>query len=338
MRASLHALVWSFVGLVAALSSAPPGPSGPGAASLWVADRAAGAVVALDARGLVVRRVEVSAPVAIAADGGGGVWAWSATEAVPRGPHALVRIAPGGALSERIPTGAPRDPASPLLVVDHTGRPYVAEAELGAHALSGFPARGAPRAVDAGCEARVAGCAGGRLWSVDDDCVVAVVAVAAGHATAEAVRGDSLPAAVEARSVHLDPDGRGAWVLARAAFGACVVRLQLDRAGAPRRVWVKSVPLEPGALAVAPGADRAWLVEARGSRVAGLTAESRTRWWRRDLPRGGIELGLGAADGGAWLASGGALVRLGPEGSARPGQGGFGHVVGLATARAAAPD
>ena len=300
----------------------------PGPPHLWLADRAFGALVRCDADGLVLDELPLAAPRALVSDGRGGVWALSAVEGVAYGPHALVHVSHDGVFVERIPCPPPRDPACRAsLAVGPDGRPGLVAAGGADHALTWFGGAGA-RDGGLGHEPVCVAASAGVLWCVGRGGEVS----AATAARRPTVARQGLPRDAEPVRIAPDLDGRAAWVLAAGAHEAWLGRWVCDAGGAPSRMWVRSFELAPAALATTPHGV-AWIVDRRGTLALAVTPEARVAAWRRDLATPGVEAGVGAPDGGAWFAAGGALLRVGPRGEPRPGQGGFGHVVALSLAR-----
>jgi len=309
-------------------------PSGDPA--LWLADRARCELVSCNGDGLILRRVPLVAPVALAADGMGGVWAVSALEGLPRGPHQLVHVAHNGVVIGREacrPLGLRKGPGA--LTLDAGGRPVVVE-RVGGYARAAVVGVHDAEAISLGFEPACVAARGALLWCVGVCGEVAAeargeAARGAPHAIASPAPRDKLPRGVEPLAIALDEDGGGAWVLGRTLGGTALGRWHLADSGAPRRVWLRTFDFAPGALAATPRGE-AWLADARQPRVIALTRDGRVRVWRRSLPGEGIEDALATHDGGAWLAACGALLRVGPDGASQPGQGGFGHLVALASA------
>jgi len=319
-------------------------------------------VVACDRDGLIVRRASIVAPVALAQDGAGGVFIASALERTPDGAHQLVHVTALGA-TRRVAACAAlgvRVGEDWLSADRRTGALVVLERAGGGRVAT---LHGAPSPLAAGVLGEVAAplaegvtlplgfepaCArfgGGRLWVVGTG--GEVVALENAHLAdlraGSRSRAEVRPAAVAAsdrlapgaRGVRVAPDadGAGAWILARAgpdtSAGAAIGRWQLDGGGRARRVWARGFDLEPGALA-ATGVQAAWITDARARLLVGVGGGGRVGVWRRDLPAAGAEDMLATADGGAWIAAGGALLRVDRYGRSAPGQGGFGHLVALA--------
>lgn len=307
-----------------------------GAPALWLADRACDELVSCNGDGLVLRRVSLVAPVALAADGRGGVWALSALEGLPRGPHQLVHVDQDGVVIGREacqPLGLRKGAGA--LTLDAGGRPVVIE-RVGGLARAAVVGAHESHALPVGFEPACIAARGAWLWCVGVQ--GEVVAHAQGELAWGAPRADAthaprdrLPRGVEALAIALDDDGGGAWVLGRTLGGTALGRWHLAGSGAPKRVWLRTFEFAPGALAATPRGE-AWLADAREPRVIALTRDGRVRVWRRNLPGEGVEDALATAGGGAWLAACGALLRIGPDGASLPGQGGFGHLVALASA------
>ncbi|MEZ6014296.1 MAG: hypothetical protein R3F49_04230 [Planctomycetota bacterium] len=316
------------------------GPAARGPAEVWLADRAAGAVWSCDGDGGLLARVQVPAPIALAPDGTGGVWVVSALEGVPLAAHQLLHLAPDGAFMERTPCAPPPLRHGPRILVCAAGQRVVVIEGVGGRAVASSLTSKGLCASPLGCEPRAIAARRGFLWCLGErgDLVAlrmsgAAIGMGAGvelpRCSSRAT--DRLPREATGLDLALDHDGRGAWVLGRTPGRSCIGRWHLDADGTPRRVWLRWLSFEAAAIAATRGGC-AWIADARAPRAVALSGEGRVTVWRADLPGEGIEDVLAHADGGAWFAAAGALLRVGPSGESRPGQGRLGHVVSLASA------
>ncbi|MEL6716822.1 MAG: hypothetical protein AAFP86_23800, partial [Planctomycetota bacterium] len=83
LRAALASGLGAASGAIACVLSGPAEPRPPGVPRLWVADRGAGAVHAVDGEGIVVRTARIPRPVRVAAQSGGGVLVTTDADPVP---------------------------------------------------------------------------------------------------------------------------------------------------------------------------------------------------------------------------------------------------------------
>ncbi len=283
-------------------------------------------MVGVDRGGFVVAGVPVVAPVALAGDRAGGFWALSAVEGLPRGPHALMHFDGFGELRARHATaslGARSGRATLVCTAD--GVPHWIAPHAGVGALERLGEAG-PVGVPLGFEPRLIAARGERLWCVGTHGEVQWL----GGALPGDAR-DRLPEGALAIDAACCGDGRGLYVLAELAGRAVLGRWHVGGAEGARRIWLRSLNLAPGALAVT-GRDAAWVADARAPKAVRLSRDARVEVWRNDLPAGGVNAAVAARDGGVWLAAGGALVRLTGAGAGAPGQGGFEDLVALCRA------
>ena len=299
----------------------PAAPLGLGA-EVWVADRDADELVGLDGDGFLVRRIHVRAPVALSS-APGGPFVVSAREAWALGEHALWKLGLDG--RRLVPLAAGLGPVLDLETLPDGGALVVEFVAGGASRVLRTPGAGTGAAPVGGLATVVeltgATCAAGRL------------AEGPGALGLEILVGD------EAGGLSLVRDGE---VVAVRELGGEVGDLAPGPGGtwfaldlASRRLvlldrdlgllWAVDHGLAALELAPVVGEERVWLVDSTEPLV------------RRYGPGGGLEVeaGMPAADatgatddgqGGLWVASAGALLRLDVHGAVQPGQGGFGHL------------
>jgi hypothetical protein len=119
--------------------------------------------------------------------------------------------------------------------------------------------------------------------------------------------------------------GREGWWALEAGEEVQVHRLDATL----HREWSRSTGWERAVLAVAPGHDSAWVVEAAGGEARRLGAEGDREEEVFDLPRLAIAAASADVSGAVTLASGGALLRLEANGRLLLTRGGFGSLSDL---------
>lgn len=137
------------------------------------------------------------------------------------------------------------------------------------------------------------------------------------------------------------------WILRSAERDACrlerwVLPRIRQRASPEANRWVRAFLLTfPwSARALAGTRSGVWLIGARLPEVRFVTSTGRVVISRRLDDLDGSDAAIAAhpeSGGGVWIAACGALARLDRTGRRMPGQGGFAHLVALASARAARP-
>lgn len=281
---------------------------GRGAAGgLWLADRGADELVALDGELCVRARVSVASPRLLRADPG-GLWVASADSRAAPEPTTLVRL---GREGER--GGATEFSALVALCTERSGAALVLERvdaiesrlwrvtrELRRTLLGTLPAASALALDD---ERIVVGCAGGELVRLGPQGgVLGLAEVAFG-----------------VRALAPGPRAGECWVLGVEGTLALFAR-------GPEPLWSVRTGLAARSLAPAPGAPRVWI--AAGEQV------------RRYGPGGALEFACELA-GGPWSAAAasadgvlllgiGAVLELGPRGDVLRTQGGFDALSALA--------
>lgn len=293
------------------------------AALLWVADRDASALVALDRELFEARRVPCAWPVAVGARADGGAWVVSAVDGYPRGAHELGCLGAGGEALGRWPLAAvvafavSGDDA--LVVEGETA----SERRVSRVNLARGPELLAPIAdasAVAGTGKRVlVGTARGELWLFDVDARAVVGArevageVAAIESGALADGGDS-----GERAAAL-----GWWVLERQES------LRLHALGPdlePR--WSRVLGADDAHLAPL-GDGRVWVVDGADP-VARRFAADGAQELEIELPLGTARGAVARPDGGVWIGVPGAVLAVDAAGALAPGQGGFEFVADLA--------
>ena len=292
-----------------------------GAPVLWVADRGGGALIGLDADLFSVARLAWPTPVAIepaaSPDAEDRFWVVSAPRGDPLGGHRLSLVAPAGAgelcaieLGHWLDLEAAPDGGALFLEGGHEG-----------HGSLRWLARVDPRGVRrvlaappgalrlaAGPAGLLVGTEAGELW----------------HFDGAWARGPRLPGVV--RDLAWDDVGGGWWVLASAGDALAVLRLgprleicaRASLGGA--REGVLLVARETTWVAAADVA-RAWCVDPSGTVLCEVPLYQR-----------GVAAGVVGPCGELVFALPGALVRKSAEGAPLPGQGGFEHLVDVASA------
>ncbi len=301
--AGITALAAALAGCAPALDPAP---------LAWVADRAAGEVLALDAELCVRARVPLAAPRALVADAH-GLWVSAAS----------TLAAPDATRLVRLEGGAPPRPAGDFaaltaLCADEGGAALVLER---------------------------ASASASRLWRIERDLGRTLLGVLPAARALAACPGRILAGGASGELVLLRSDGA---VLRLAAWPEPVLALAPGpRAG---EWWVLGAGPEPGLGLLAPDLAPRWRVRAESGPAGFAPVAGAERVWlaagervRRHGPGGVLELAF-EFEGGPWTAAEavrggvllrgvGAVVELGARGGrARVvrTQGGFGALVGLA--------
>lgn len=284
-----------------------------GAPSLLVLDRGAGELLVLDGALLVQSRLAVGRAERLVIDGQGAAWLAGPT---PRGRARLARLPPGGGLH---PVGGAFE-----------GLLDLAPASRGVYVLEGNLA--VPR-----------------IWRVEDGRMLLGVCPQARCLAASG--GSLLVGTVDGALLRLGPGG----AVQATSTGIGAVRALAPGPGA-QRWWVLrgpvggaasvecvgadlvplwSVVLDPAASSLASEGSGGGVWVAGGERVGRYAPGGRLAF-EREL--GGGPWFLGPADAhGAFLASAGALVRLGTEGTVRASQGGFRALAGVGLRGPSAP-
>ncbi|MDF1800662.1 MAG: hypothetical protein P1V81_15910 [Planctomycetota bacterium] len=301
----------------------PASPAGA-AAEVWAVDRDANELVGLDGDGFVVQRVDVRAPVAVAA-GGAAVHVASSVEGWALGEHALVEVPMGG--RPRV-VAAGLGPVLDLELLPDGGALLVELASGGPARVLRTPGGAAVGGAGLvlGAELEGAGWGAGRLVEAGGALGTEVLVGDWGGGLS-LVRDGVLVATRQLGGELGDiaPGPGGTWfVLEVAAPG----RLHLvDQNLAV--LWTVEHGIAAAALAPVAGQERVWLVDSTEPLA------------RRFGPGGALELEVpilasdaadvvAHPDGGAWIATPGAVLRLDASGNSVPGQGGFDQLVGIA--------
>jgi hypothetical protein len=302
-------------------------PWTPGPPRVWVADRDAGRLVALDGELYVRAHAELAAPVAVGACRDGGAWALDLVERRPGGALALVRVEAGGRTTftrELVPPGRPRrvEPAdlfvsdgrdAVVCVVDDARASRVLRVSAGGRSAPELFVPGARAAAGRGSRVRVGG-ADGALRVFDrafDDALVALGGLAAPVL-------DVAPAPRDAWWVLTgaeEPGQRTLWLVAGVDL-------------APR--WRTAVAEEARSLAAIPAREAVWIVSTASAQVRSYAAWRGSGPAARGLPLGGFGAAAGRADGGLYVPAPGALLELDSAGRIVRSQGGFDFLVAAA--------
>jgi len=292
------------------------------AGQLVATDRDAGAVVVLDADLIELRRFNVPYALEVELRADGRLWVVAASALGPLGPHSLFALEPNGAVAAQTPIG----PLFDLACLDGGPALLVVLRPDGQRDALLQPVAGAPVTLGTGgAFAAIAGQSSQVLVAGHDGRLASYVVGPAPGLAAQRQFGGVIA------DVAPGPQ-RGTWYV-------------LDVGGAPnqRRLAVVdaqlatqwSAPLGCGALhlCVSPDRQRVWLADGAAgfARRFGPHGALELAW--ATLPVPGCERGVARADGSVVFAAPGALVRLAPDGSALPGQGGFTFLVDVAARR-----
>ncbi|MBK7645214.1 MAG: hypothetical protein IPJ19_19580 [Planctomycetes bacterium] len=284
----------------------------PGAIALWVADRDAGELYALDSELILAQRVALARPLD------------------------LVRSASGRLFVLRARSGTPGEWLDEF---DAQGR-CLRELELRA-CLDLQLAGESALLVDAG-----PGSAMRHALRLDPDAGLLLLASAPALRCISPSLDSILLGTEDGRVERRASDG--SVVLANAALGGGVVDLAptpepggvfaLDGPG--RRLlclapdlglrWQAPLPFEAAHLGVVEGEERVWLLEAGARRVLRYGPGGELELERDNLPLTGLTRVLPWNEGGALVAAPGAILALDARGHLAPGQGGFNYLVALA--------
>ena len=306
---------------------------GPKRVALWVADRDANQLVAMDRDFLIATSAAVESPVRVEAMGDGGAYALSAIGGSPIGPHGLVHVDSQGGLQQVGVLGAGIDLAKAgddqVFVVEMGlwgADSRVLRVELGQGAPVGAALRRdlvlfavSPGATSVGVHVGKGASRSG-------------LSVLVGSDTGTLTRYDETGARVqqvtglagEIADVAPGPDG-GWWVLDVAAPNR-LLRLDRDL----DLLWAVETGLHSESLAPVQGEERVWIADSTEPLV------------RRFGPGGVLELsaatvatdfsrGAGLLSGEFWVASPGAALRIDGFGAGLPSQGGFDYLVDLSS-------
>lgn len=306
----------------AAARAAAAAPVSSGAGQLVATDRDAGAVVVLDADLIEVRRFNVPYALEVELRADGRLWVVAASALGPLGPHTLLTLEPSGAVAAQTPIG----PLLDLACLDGGAALLVVLRPDGQREAVVHPASGQPLILGAGAAwASIAGQSNQVLVAGHDGRLSSYVVGAATGLAAQRQFGGVIA------DVAPGPQ-RGTWYVLDVGGSPSQRRLAaLDAQLAT--VW--SAPLGCGALhlCVSPDRQRVWLADGAAgfARRFGPHGALELAW--ATLPVTGCERGVVRADGSVVFAAPGALVRLAPDGSVLPGQGGFTFLVDVAARR-----
>lgn len=290
-------------------ASAEAGPRR--APALWLCDRDARRLVALDAEGFLVRELPVPSPVALLVGTDGAPVVLSAVHPAAGAPRRLLRLDREGHLLASTEVG---EVAVDELAADDRGGVHLLRSGPGGAELWRWGTAGALEFLGACPGARGLRARGGLIWVLFER-------------RALPVQGGHWPVG-PGELLDLAPGAEEAWELRRVG-GRCLLRC-LAGAGVRDR-WLP----DSATRVVADGADGgAWCLAEDGHvwRV-GPSAEVLSGWRIPQRPlRGAL-----VAGGALWWLSPGAVGRLDRRGVARPGQGGFDALVAAAWVAQGAP-
>ncbi len=300
---------------LAAFALAEPPRTPPGEPRVWVADRDASRVYALDANLYVARSVTVDLPVDVEPAPDGGLWVLRAETPSSTSTHRLDRFDAAGVLETELWIERALD----LAVLGDGDQALILEAR----------AEQLPRLVRVRREGsvfplyEVAG-----LTCVSGERASAIV----GTSNGRVLRVDATTGFVQASAdvggslvdLARGPTAGSLWALDGAGTGR-VLLLASDLSVH----WSVTLPRAATSLAPVPGEERVWLAAANEPCVVRYGPGGVVELDRCGLPLPGLGRSL-AWRNGLLVAAVGAVLRLDAQGGLLPGQGGFEHVIDLA--------
>lgn len=300
----------------------PSTEPGVRAARFVVADRDAGQLVVLDSDLLELARHSMPYALELEPRSDGRLWSVSASALGPLGPHFLRRFDLSGGVDIEVGVGplfdlACADGDSALLVV---GRPDGQREALEVNST------GAVRPLEVGPALAAIAANGGRALVAGHDGWLRSHSLAPGAPMVIARQFGGVIADVAPGPLRM-----GFYVL-DVAGPATQRRLALVDEGL-NSVWVRPVGCGALHLCVSPDRRRVWLADGAARLARRFGADGGLEIPFVAISAAGVERGLARDDGGAVLVAPGALIRLAPDASALPGQGGFDFLVDVAALR-----
>ena len=280
--------------------------------ALWAADRAGHALYGLGADGAVLLRVPVDAPVEVRERPGGGCYVLSAVARRRRGPTRWLAwtgedLRPVRAPASSLSSGPGEEPEG-----EPRAKP---EAKPGEQPEE-------QRGEQPGVKLGVGPGASPGAWP-------------GARASGDAARGTEPRGAGGTLRALRWSGGQVLWALREGEDGSATLEVwRPSGGGAWRRSVRRRLPF--AAVALASDGEGAWVAGHRVPSVVRVSATGRITLRVELEGVDGVEdlLPIPAREGGGvWLAACGALVRLDAAGRRRPGQGGFEHLVSLASAQ-----
>jgi hypothetical protein len=304
---------------IASLRACDSSAREPAPIALWLADRDAGEIVALDRDLFVARRIPCAAPLAIEACADGGVWivrdksdAVEPRRRIERWSADGTRLVSVG-IEDCVDLSIGADDAA--LLVDSAALSHPERAS--SVSCDGEIHRWLDR-KDLSC---IAACGDAIVLGTRAGIVVRI-ARATGEIEAELEVGGDIA------DVAPGPSDGSVWVLDGAGAG----HLMLVDADL-RVVWRARIQLCAARLAPMAGEERVWLCDVREPRARRFGPGGALELDASALPLAGFESACAWNDGGVLLIAPGAVLRLDDRGRLQPGQGGFNYLVSAARAR-----
>jgi hypothetical protein len=300
--------------------SEPRPDRGPAPSALWVADRDAGQIYALDSRLILQHRWPCSDPLALAARRDGGLWVLRSGRDEPDRRPRLEHWSAGG---ERIAmvgldpcADLDRSAADDALVIEsasaaHTDRALSIE---GDGSLSVLCERAGLTCIASSPRSVALGTSDGEVLCLDP--------ARAGSIAKRFRLGGSIA------DLAAGPDAETWWVL---DVGQTRRLFLLDGDLHPR--WTSAIDVSAAHLAPVPGQERMWLCDTLEPRLCRWGPGGTLELEVIGLPLAGLDRACAWGEGGVLAAAPGAILQLDAEGHPRPGQGGFNFLTDLARAR-----
>lgn len=300
---------------LAAFALAEPPRDPPGPPRVWVADRDASRVYALDANLYVARSVTVDLPLDVEAAPDGGLWVLRAETPSSTSTHRLDRFDAAGVLEtelwiERALDSSVLGDGDQALVVEARAEqlPRLVRVRREGSVFPLYETVGMA-CVSGERSSAIVGMASGRVLRVDATTGVEQASAEVGGSIVDLARG---------------PTAGSVWVLDGAGAGR-VLLLASDLSVQ----WSATLPRAAHSLAPVEGEERVWLAAANEPCVVRFGPGGVLELDRCGLPLPGLGRAL-AWRNGLIVSAVGAVLRLDSHGGLLPGQGGFDHVVDLA--------
>ncbi len=296
---------------------------GARSARFLAADRDAGQLVVLDADLLELSRLSMPYALEVEARRDGKLWSVSASALGPLGPHFLRRVDLSGAVDMELGIG----PLFDLACADGDGALLVVGRPDGQREALEVSSGGGVRALEVGPALSAVAANGGRALVAGHDGWLRSYSLTPGAPSTLSRQFGGVLADVAPGPLRM-----GFYVLDVA--GSVSQRRLALVAEDLSTVWVKPVGCGALHLSVSPDRRRVWLADGAARFARRFGADGGLEIPFAALAAAGVERGLAHDDGGAVFAAPGTLLRLAPDASALPGQGGFDFLVDVAALRA----
>ncbi len=287
------------------------------------ADRDAGQLVFLDSDLLEVARRSMPYALEVEPRSDGRLWSVSASALGPLGPHVLRRVDLNGVVDVELAIG----PLFDLACADGEVALLVVGRSDGQREALEVTSSGAVRQLEVGLSLAAVAANGSRALVAGHDGWLRSHSLAPGAPAPLARHFGGVIADVAA-----GPLRNGFYVLDVA--GSVAQRRLALVAEDLSTVWVRSIGCGALHLCVSGDRRRVWLADGGARFARRFGADGGLEVPFVALPLAGVERGAAHDDGGVVFAAPGALVRLAPDASPLPGQGGFDFLVDVAALRA----